>query len=160
MSYYKVDLSEIWDSAIKVAGERDSKGDYRVFSPDQQLVGILGEYTFSLITGIPLDIRLLVGGDDGFDFPGVNVKASEEKKAFNLIEYTDKVFSGWYIFVCINMEEKYGYVKGVIHSTTFQEKCRIKDFGFGPRKALSLSELDDFAPKSPVKLAVPEGILV
>ncbi len=160
MSYYKVDLSEIWDSAVKVAEERNTKGDYRVFSKDQQLVGILGEYTFSLITGVPLDIRLLVGNDDGFDFPSVNVKASEEGKARYLIEYTDKVFNGWYAFVCVNLEGRYGYVKGVIRSTAFKEKCEIKDFGFGDRLALHLSNLDDFAPKAPVKLAVPDGILV
>lgn len=103
MSYYKIDLSEIWDSAVRVSDERNTKGDYRVFAPDQQLVGILGEYVFSLITGVPLDLRLLAGGDDGFDFPGVNVKTSEEKKAHYLIEYTDKEFIGWYVFVCVNL---------------------------------------------------------
>jgi len=161
---WKVDLSEVWDSAEKIARERhEQKKDYKSntqFSDNYDIVGMLGEYVFGLVTGHPLDTRLLIAGDDGFDFPDINIKTSEERKAKHLIEFVDKSFDGWYVFVVVNLEHKYGYIKGSIHSSSFDQKSQIIDFGYGKRKAIHLDELTPYIPKRPIKLTPLPSILV
>ena len=153
---YKFSIESFWNEATKMAKERhEQKKNYascKQLSPNYELVGILGEMLFSRITGMEMDKELRVSGDDGFDFPDINIKTSEEHKARHLIEYLDKEFVGFYVFVVVNLEEKYGYIKGYMPSEQFDDLYKIVDFGYGPRKAVELEHLWPFSPKNAIML--------
>ena len=159
MDVIKVDIEEAYEEAVKLADERKLvKGWYNnnnAFTDDFWTIGILGELVFSMVTQMPAETKILQGGDGGFDFPGINVKTSEENKAKYLIEFVDKEFKGYYVFVIVNLKEKYGYIKGYIHSDKFKQKAKIKDFGHGMRLALPLEELHPYRYKKPLKLKIP-----
>jgi hypothetical protein len=152
----KICLEEVFDLAAKTAENRhEQKAGYRSclqLSPNYELVGILGEMVFSLIIGSKMDLELRAEGDDGYDFDKINIKSSEEHKAKHLIEFTDKIFKGFYVFVIINLKHRYGYVKGFIHSQDFIKKGEIIDFGYGERLAMNIDLLKPWEPKRPIKL--------
>ena len=136
------------EECIRMAQERhEQKKNYKSskqLSPFYELVGILAEMIFAKITGYAMDKRLLVCGDDGYDFDNINVKGSEIHKARHLIEYIDKDFDGLYVFVVVDKDKFCGEIKGAITSKEFNKRCKIIDFGYGPRKALELDKLDKF----------------
>ena len=152
----KYSIEHIFDYAKELANQRhNQKKNYKSclpLSPNYELVGILGEMLFSLIIQEKMDTELRAEGDDGFDFKQVNIKTSEEHKAKHLIEFTDKSFHGYYIFIVINLKKKIGYVKGYIHSTAFKEIAEVRDFGYGKRLAIDLDQLKEYNPKSPIVL--------
>lgn len=146
----QVDLNiNLFDYAIKIAdGRFAQKGSYnssKPFSPNYEVVGYLGELTYGLITNELPDSRLRKTGDSGFDFSKrVQVKASEKGKAQYLIEFVDKDFStfDYYVFVTVDLVRRTGEITGWISSKEFQQKARRKNFGYGDRLAVPLSELN------------------
>jgi hypothetical protein len=157
---YKIYLSdEQYDECVDYANKiHEQKKNYESctpFSPNYELVGAMGEKVFSLLSGLPMNKKILIGGDNGLDFKyNVQVKTSEEHKAKHLIEYIDKFDKlittspkGYYVFVIVNLEEKYGYVCGIISFNEFRKKLRIMNFKYGDRYAVELSELHEYIPK-------------
>lgn len=156
MSEIMISLKHVWEKAEQLATERhNQKKNFKSclqLSPNYELVGILGEMTFSLLTQQKMDTELKLNGDNGYDFKNINIKTSEEHKAKHLIEFIDKEFNGYYIFIVINLEKKYGIVKGRIHSDKFKELADVKDFGYGNRLALSLDKLPKIKINKPLVL--------
>ena len=137
-----------YQECVNIAKERhEQKKKFKSckpFSDNYELVGVIGEMIFHKLSGLDMDKRLLINGDDGTDFKfNIQIKTSEEHKAKHLIEFTDKIFNGFYIFVIVNLKEKYGYVKGIITSDDFKKNAKIMNFGYGDRYALSL----EYIPK-------------
>lgn len=146
-----VDVSDVFDRAVEIATERhmQKRGftSCNILSPNYEIVGVLGEYTFSKIIDIPMDEELKISGDDGYDFLDViDVKSSEEYKARHLIEYINKSINGIYCFCTVNLEEKYGTFIGWISSKEFENIHEIVNFGYGDRKAIYLTQLHDPNP--------------
>lgn len=145
----KVDLNlSMFDYCAEISNKRMSqKEGYKSSNPmskNYELVGILGEIVFGMLTGQMFDSRLKKCGDSGFDFEnGVQVKTSEKHKAKHLIEYVDKDFTKfkWYVFVVVDLNNKTGEVIGYISVEDFLNKKRIINFGYGDRYAVDLSEL-------------------
>lgn len=156
MKEVKICLKDVFDYASEIANERhEQKKSFKTHLPlsdNYELVGVLGEFVFSLLIQERMDTELKVNGDDGFDFQNINIKSSEEHKAKHLIEFIDKDFNGWYVFVIINLTERYGYVKGYIHSSDFKRKAKTVDFGYGERLALSLDQLKPYRQRKTLVL--------
>ncbi len=152
----KICLKNVYELAEKIAKERhEQKKGYESCLPlsdNYELVGVLGEMVFSLVTQIPMDTELRAEGDDGYDFHMVNIKTSEEHKARHLIEFTDKEFNGWYVFVIVHLEKRYGWIEGYIHSDEFKDMAETIDFGYGERLAISIEWLHEYEPKKPLVL--------
>ena len=152
----KISIESVYDLAVKIAEERhNQKKTYKShlkLSDNYELVGVLGEMVFSLLIQEKMDVDLKENGDDGFDFKSINIKSSEEHKAKHLIEFVDKKFDGYYVFIILNLEGKYGYVKGFIHSKIFREIAEIKNFGYGDRLSLELCKLNEWVPLKPLEL--------
>lgn len=148
--FFMIDINDIITQASLIAEERhqQKKGykSHNALSPNYELVGVLGEMLFSKITNLPFNSSLLKEGDDGYDFLSFNIKTSEEYKAKHLIEYLDKQFNGTYVFMIVNLEKKYGYVKGWITSDEFKQIAEIIDFGYGKRLAIPLEKLKEGLP--------------
>jgi hypothetical protein len=144
--FYKVSISPYMEYARYIADERQKqKKNYKSsnpLSPNYEVVGVLGELVYQIQINEMFDHRLLVNGDDGFDFKNcVNVKSSEENKAKHLIEYLDKSIPNIYVFVKINLELKYGYIYSWIFGSEFEKKHKVLNFGYGDRKAMELEEM-------------------
>jgi hypothetical protein len=152
----KVSIEDVYPLAVEIAEARhNQKKNYKTHKPlsdNYEVVGVLGELVFSLIIQQHMDIELKKEGDDGFDFAKSNIKTSEEHKARHLIEFKDKQFFGYYYFVIVNLQNKYGFVRGYIHSKEFREKAQLIDFGYGERLALELTHLHEWTPKKPLVL--------
>lgn len=148
-AFLKINLSPYIEYAQFIAKQRhEQKKNYatsKQLSPNYELVGVLGEIVYQILINENFDHRLLINGDDGFDFKnGVNVKASEEKKAEHLIEYLDKDFPNIYVFVKINLEEKYGYIYSWIFGKDFKKIAQIRNFGYGDRYSIMLEEMKPY----------------
>lgn len=156
MAKYKVCLKSVFALAEELGNARDNqKRNYassKMLTKRPHFIGALGELLFSLVVREPLDMRLLAGGDGGYDFTMVNVKTSEEHKAKNLIDNIESKFDGWYVFVVVNIEEQYGFIQGYIRASEFKAKATITDFGHGPCLAMPIGELHPFAPQKPIVL--------
>lgn len=117
----------------------------RELSPNYELVGVLGEMVYQTQLNETFDHRLLINGDAGYDFRhGVNVKASEETKAEHLIEYQDKPYANIYVFVKINLQEKYGYLYSWIFGSEFEKLNKVRNFGYGDRNSIMLEEMKPY----------------
>lgn len=152
----KISIKSIYDYALQISKERhEQKKNYKThlqLSDNYELVGVLGEMVFSLVIQEKMDTELKEGGDDGFDFNMVNIKSSEEHKAKHLIEFKDKEFNGFYVFVVVNLDKKYGYIRGYIHSKEFKLISEVINFGYGDRLSIKLDQLHPFTAKNPLTL--------
>jgi len=130
--------------AKKRMQQKESYKSSNPLSKNYELVGILGECIYGLLTGELLDTRLKQKGDDGYDFKGgVQVKTSEKHKAKHLIEYKNKDFSKfkYYVFIVVDLENKTGEVIGYISVKDFLANKKIINFGYGERYAIDLTKL-------------------
>jgi hypothetical protein len=153
----KVNLKPYYYWAKFIADERSAQkealvGKGRVFSKNYQIVGILGELAYSIVTGEPMDSKQRLLGDGGTDFSGgINIKSGEVGKTGYLIEDIDKFGDvDIYILVVVDLGKITGDIRGWIGSDEFQEKGIIKDFGFGNRKAIPVDKLHDIMTFGPI----------
>ena len=151
-----VSLKPYWEYALYIASQRQKqKEKYKSCLPlseNYELVGVLGELTYSILLGEDFNDTLLVNGDDGTDFSGgVNVKSSEEHKARHLIEMPDKPCPEVYVFCVVNLKRRYGKMRGWLYGTEFQMTYKKMDFGYGPRYAVELKKLNPFYTYPPLQ---------
>lgn len=149
---YRVFLdNDQYRECLDIVEKRSFKKTYKShkeFNSNYELLGCVGEMIFSLVSGLDMNKKILLGGDDGSDFKhGVQVKTTEEHKVSHLIEFLDKEHDGYYVLVAVNLEERSGYVCGVISSEDFKAKREIRNFGFGDRYAVYVDDLYPYIPK-------------
>lgn len=107
------------------------------FNP--HLLGLLGELTFSIITGLPIDEKLKRNGDGGVDFiyqgVPINVKTTRWKSGLPMLEFEKKYnnFDGVYVYIMVDEERKKGRIIGWIDRDEMPWVWGWKDFGFGER---------------------------
>jgi hypothetical protein len=153
----KLNLKPYYAWAQFIADERSAQkealvGKGRVFSKNYQIVGILGELAYSIVTGEPMDSKQRLLGDGGTDFSGgINIKSGEVGKTKYLIEDIDKLgHVDIYILVVVNLGKITGEIIGWIDYQGLREGSRVKDFGYGDRLALPIDELHDIMTFGPV----------
>lgn len=161
----RVHLDDEWELCDRVARERHAlkknlptqrkmrtdRSEY-----DYYFVGCLGEVVYGKLTDQKPDFTLYHGsGDIGVDFPGVDVKTTEEDREY-LVEFIGKVSRPLYVLVLLNMELKYGYVKGWVTGREFTEKSYRLDLGWGERKVMRKDDLNQGMPPEEVRLEAKE----
>jgi hypothetical protein len=149
-----VDLTPYWDGIVETAQSRKSqKNSYlstKQWARDESthLIGLCGEATFAVVTGLLIDGDLLINGDPGYDFEyfdnGVRVtfdiKSSPYPKP-HLLEFVNKELKAdYYVLVTIDLKNKQGKILGWVSKEQFL-KAEVRDFGRGPRLSFNLSEL-------------------
>jgi len=153
----KVNLKPYYAWAKFIADERSAQkealvGKGRVFSKNYQIVGILGELAYSIVTGEAMDSKQRLLGDGGTDFSGgINIKSGEVGKTKWLIEDMDKFGEvDIYILVVVDLGRITGEIVGWIDGDGFQCRGMVRDFGYGDRFALPVDELNDIMTFQPV----------
>ncbi|MFA5207191.1 MAG: hypothetical protein WC428_00675 [Candidatus Paceibacterota bacterium] len=147
--FLKINISPYLEFAKFIAKQRHEQkksfASCKQLSPNYEIVGVLGEIIYQIQLNEVFDHRLLIDGDEGFDFKhGVDVKSSEESKAEHLIEYQDKNYSNIYVFVKINLEERYGYIYSWIFGNEFEKIAKVRNFGYGDRNSIMLEEMKPY----------------
>jgi hypothetical protein len=144
----KVNLKPYYEWLKDVAKKREALKERtvknrRILSDNKEIVGLMGEMAYSIVTGESVDTRLLLGGDGGVDFPGgVNVKATDHKEAKWLIVDLDKLHEAdVYVMVLVDLGKMIGDIIGWIDLETFLEIGCEKDFGHGMRWGVMLTNL-------------------
>jgi len=157
----KINLKPYYGWAKYIADERSAQkealvGKGRVFSKNYQVVGILGELAYSIVTGEVMDYKQRLLGDGGTDFPGgVNVKSGEKGRTKYLIEDIDKLGEVCvYVLVIVDLATISAEIVGWIDMSGFINNKIIKDFGFGDRMAVDISHLHDAMSHKPIYDAV------
>jgi len=134
------DLGKFWDTLIATASERDNQKrkfkSSRYYNEKSHFIGLCGEMTYSIITGLKPDLTLRLLGDGGLDFPDTDVKATEYWKDPYLKENPDAAFvARFYVLVAIDTIQKRGRVCGWASRTDVQN-APLKNWGQGPRRSL------------------------
>lgn len=110
------------------------------------VIGAIGEYAFSLFSGMPFDDKIYNTGDGGIDFPdGTDVKTSsfsgpgvelkvgrryDKVKRYVLAQYNEKI------------PNKVTLI-GEISSNNFWTKCKVKEYQSGYKtNYVTISDLD------------------
>jgi hypothetical protein len=137
MSNNWISLKDKWDYLRGLADKRDNqKRRYRSTKNwsnySTHFLGLCGEYTFSLLTGVEFDAELKVKGDPGYDFiiaeKTVSVKTTQYWRDPHLKEYlSPKHFCDFYFLMGVDIEER-----------------RCKMFGWASRKEVEAAELIDY----------------
>lgn len=117
-------LNPFWDYLTWAAAKREGVevngqkkkfwGSSRYYNPDAHLIGIAGEFIFSLESGLPFDIFLSAKGDGGVDFAGsIQIKTSTFQPDPCLKESQNpKCWADYYGLVYFNPERKLGKYLG------------------------------------------------
>src|SRR5665213_993633 len=131
------DLNPFWDISRRCAEERyKQKNDFkstRNWNKDPHFVGLLSEHVYGKMIGQEPNLDLLIQGDSGFDFPGVDVKGCT---------YVNDPYLKWipsaplvadtYVLVVIDLNKRRGMVKGYATRAEVAAAPLI-DWGYGDR---------------------------
>jgi hypothetical protein len=112
-----------------------------VWNPQHNLVGLFGEWVYSAETGQPFRPRK-VFGDGGYDFPGVDVKASSCWQDPWLKHPAGAPRRApTFVLVGIDLAGRRGYVAGSAPRDRLAA-APVRDFGNGPMLTLKARDLD------------------
>ncbi len=153
-----VKLEDHWDRCLEVAKERhELKKDlpwWRPWTKDENpyFMGCLGEVVYGKTVGQEPDFTLYPDrGDEGADFPGVDVKATLEENGY-LVEFVSRVYPPLYVLSLLNMKMQYGFVKGWERGVDFGVKCtRGNFFERGLRKFMHKEDIQQGVPPEEVR---------
>jgi len=145
-----IDLAPYWDKLRAAADARDkqkkgfSTANYMNF--DSNFIGLLAEQVYAIVTGQPLNLDLIISGDGGVDFPGIDIKGNEYWDGPNagspwLVNYSDKPLrAAKYVLVGIDKKRKRGFVAGWATREDV-EKAKLKNWGYGLRRSIPCHKL-------------------
>jgi hypothetical protein len=113
-------------------------------------LGLVAEMVFMLETGIPFDRRLLVAGDEGYDFKKheltIDIKGTQYYDDPHLKQYPNpKTWSDYYFLCGISVSDK----KARLSGWTTKERLQVApmhDYGYGPQRSLGGKDLESGLP--------------
>ena len=134
-----MDLEPYMEDLIEASTSREvQKRGYRSTkqwaASSTHLLGLMGEKVYGLTIGLDPDLELRVWGDDGWDFPGTDVKASTYWRD-PWLKVVDPDPSIVYVLVGLDMRRHRGYVAG-IYSGPDVKAAPLRDWGNGPAHSL------------------------
>jgi hypothetical protein len=141
------DLAPFWGYLQWLASQRDrQKSEFsssRYWNRSAHFIGLVGEFVFSLESGLPLDADLKINGDGGIDFPGgIQVKTSTNLQDPTLKEMLEPKggWSAYYALVKIDVERKWARYMGWCLGATLRNGP-IENYGPGQRRTLPFDQL-------------------
>lgn len=141
------DLSPYWDYLKWLATQRDKqKSEFQssqYWNRSAHFIGLVGEFTFSLESGLPLDGSLRIDGDGGVDFlGGIQVKASTNAQDPTLKEMTDPKggWSAYYVLVKVDLDRRWTRYLGWCLGSTLKNG-NLENYGLGHRRVLRPGQL-------------------
>lgn len=154
-----INLEKHWDEINTIAKERTKlKKSNRIKTKKQdsarndfliQLNGLLGEYAIAEYLNVPVNKENTLGGDGGHDLEFFDKKIEVK---YNTYDYGDLYFdkSNGYFFkadvaflVVPTSNEKKVRIVGWITRKRFKQIYKIKNYGKGPRQAVTQDKLTD-----------------
>ena len=140
------DVAPFWNYLQHLAKLRDQqKREFqssRYWNRASHFIGLVGEFVFSLESGLPLDSSLKINGDGGVDFPGgIQVKTSTNLKDPTLKELIEpKDWSAYYVLVKVDPTRKWAKYLGWCLGGTLKNG-EIENYGLGQRRVLRPTQL-------------------
>lgn len=141
-----VSLERSWHLVEEATRRREKDlPSTRILIEDFELVGVMGEFVAGYWYGMWPDLNAYMGGDLGFDFPGVDVKATAGGRRKltdpHLIVDAHKLDCGvrYFCLVYVRPETRGGRVVG--YATPDELRRFPNDFGNGPTFAIRGSQL-------------------
>lgn len=140
------DLSKWWWFLEKLAKQRDDQkrgfSSCRLWNNSPDLVGLCGEAIFAMHYGKRINRELLINGDNGEDFEGVDVKTS----TFISDPYLKhpvgaKHWPPFFVLAAMDIQAK----KGCLVGWATREELRAAktiDWGYGPQHSIPGNELN------------------
>jgi hypothetical protein len=133
-----------WARLRQLADGRDALSaaarNTRAWAPDFNFLGLIGEALYGHIARLPMNETLTIR-DGGFDFPGVDVKATphfEEPRLLRLA--TDPLVAPIYFLVAIDVDERRARPVGYA-TRAMIERAPLVEYGHGPTRTLLESQL-------------------
>lgn len=122
---YTVELAPVWGDATERAAhrtmlaERTRSGSTRMWTRHWNLIGVLGEWTFALVTGQPMrpEGKRSVcdgGGDWDLGHGKINVKARRGPSMSFLHPVGDPITASWYVLTVVSLRLRRGHLLGVV----------------------------------------------
>ena len=113
-----------------------------------RLAGLIGEALVASELGWRQNLRLMPGGDGGYDFPGIDVKTSTFISDPHLKVAPDKLTDGKiYVLVAVDMRERKASIVGHATAEMIRSKNYTKDYGgYGETMYLTSSDLTPGLP--------------
>jgi hypothetical protein len=152
---YVVDLAGSWPAIVRWAGGRHRQkvgyGSTRLLSDDPHLDGCAGEWAFSMLTGLDLDMGLDACGDDGTDFwcpygAGFSVQVKTSKYVADpwLRLFADEALrADCYVLVGLDRDARRAWVCGWASRREVAAAPVVVVPGRGGRRVLRQRELRD-----------------
>lgn len=138
---------EEWRELELLARERDAVSDRvdwtRRWSSDFNMLGVVGEALYGRLTGQTREVGF---GDGGFDFPGVDVKATSHWKAPRLLRLvTDPLRAEWYALVAVDLTAQRARYVGYATRSEL-ESADVEEYGYGPTRTVFSEALHEGIP--------------
>jgi hypothetical protein len=143
---------------------RDQMFDQRNTSEGINQIGHLGEMAVGKVLGVPVDMEIRTGGDEGYDlfYEGKTVQVKTSTRS-SLIFNAKHLFSADTAILCqyIGTDRQHAELSphfvlwGWIDRQTFLENYQIKDYGYGDRLVVNLPLLRPLATLTPYQTTTP-----
>lgn len=136
-----------WEHFAAVAAERDAISDRvawtRRWSPEFNLLGVVGEAHYGMLVGLEREAAF---GDGGQDFPGVDVKATSHWREPRLLRLqADPLKADHFALVAVHLEwERARYVGYATREELLA--ADVREYGYGPTLTIVESELHKGLP--------------
>lgn len=150
-------LSTCWDHLYQIGLSRHLQKDNfhstRSWNNKSHIIGVLGEFTVSLESGIEFDAELRIEGDGGSDFKLSNNKTADIKCATffkdpDLKHPADSTkWPDYFILVALDFDNKKSRLMGWTTGNKLKSSL-VKDYGYGPQKIMNWRELYNGLPKA------------
>ena len=141
------DIGDEWEEFQRIAAERDAISDRvewtRRWSPDFNLLGVVGEALYGRLTQ---QERGAGFGDGGFDFPGVDVKATSHWQSPRLLRLaTDPLRADYFALIAVDLVAQRARYVG--HATRSElEKAELVEYGYGLTRTILVDDLHQELP--------------
>jgi hypothetical protein len=144
---------ETWDRLRAIASKRDEKSavasNTRVWNPQHNLLGLIGEAVFSVLCGMPMNESDEIS-DGGFDFPGIDCKATPHWSSPRLLRHADDPLkASVYFLAAVNLADRRVRPVGYATRAMIAEAPHV-EYGHGPTRTLlegSLLSADELIPR-------------
>lgn len=106
-------------------------------------IGLMGEVAFAKLTGLPLDLALRDGGDQGIDFHSsagtIDVKTTTT--GFLIFDVLSDVRADILVAASVRRARPHVHFKGYVRAEEFIRHHVTRDFGYGPRYVMAHTDL-------------------
>lgn len=143
-----INVAPFWEELGNLADARDRQkrgfASTRQWNDESHFVGLLAEQIYALHKGLQIDKRLLINGDRGIDFPGVDVKGCRYWRDPWLKHPVGKKLTvGTYVLVALDLDLRRGYLAG--YATSKELLCApVVNWGHGRQYSLCAKSLHLF----------------